>query len=84
VARLQDGTGKHRRLVPADPIDNRSMHSLQPWLAIGVRQRMAVSHLLEIRCRMEIIAVRKLPAQFVRQSTADRRLPPLPIRPSPE
>ncbi len=38
VARLQNEAGKHRRLVPADLIDHRSMQSFEARAAIGNRQ----------------------------------------------
>ena len=60
-------------MISADMIDNGGMHPFKPWLAIGIRQRLPLPHLLDIRRRMEVISVGKLPAQFVGQATTNRR-----------
>jgi len=73
ITRLQDRTSQDSRLVSADPIDNSGMYSLEPWLAIGLRQRMSLPHLLDIRRRVKVIPIGELPVQFICQATTDRR-----------
>ena len=46
----------------------------KPWQAVCIRQRMSLPHLVNIRGRMEIIAIKKRPAQFPCQTKANRRL----------
>ena len=74
VRALEVGTGDDAGLVRAQALVNPTCDRLQLGHPIGIVEWAAGTHFLDIRCRMEIVALLKRLAEVAMQFGRDRRL----------
>src|SRR6267143_4310371 len=71
VAALQGGARQHDIAALRVPLFHRFTNGIQPGDAVVVVEGHAVGHFLDIRRRMETVAIRKFPSKLPGQQFAD-------------
>ena len=57
----------------SNPLSNRRAKAFQPWPPIVIVERDAPPNLLDIRRRVKIVCILKLPRQLIGQQASDGR-----------
>jgi hypothetical protein len=70
ILSFQSGAGQDCVLPRGERLLDLLAQTFQPRPSVFVRQRMTAAHLLDICCRMKIVAFKKMSAEFAREQFA--------------